>query len=177
MKKYSISLNNNPEVKEVTVIDSARVKIGEKIYEYEYKNITENMMILRINNKNFIVKIDKNLDSEIHNTLFEIDINSESNFVTCKSELDLLVEKFSKSHSEGKIKNDVNSPMPGAIVKINVTEGQIVKKGDVLLVLEAMKMENELKAVNDAKVQKIFVEEKKSVDKGQLLIKLEAISK
>jgi len=63
--------------------------------------------------------------------------------------------------------------MPGAIVKINVKEGNSVKKGDVLIVLEAMKMENELKATGDCKIQKILVEEKMSVDKNHLLIKFE----
>jgi biotin carboxyl carrier protein len=66
--------------------------------------------------------------------------------------------------------------MPGSIVKINVEEGQIVKKGDVLLVLEAMKMENEIKVMVDCKITKILVEEKKSVEKGQLLMKLEPIT-
>ena len=65
--------------------------------------------------------------------------------------------------------------MPGAIVKMNVKEGDQVKKGDVLLVLEAMKMENEIKVSRDCIVKKIFVEEKNSVDKGQILIKLDSI--
>ncbi len=63
--------------------------------------------------------------------------------------------------------------MPGSIVKINVKEGDKVRKGQVLLVLEAMKMENELKATQDCIVNKIFSEEKKPVDKGQILLKLE----
>ncbi len=62
--------------------------------------------------------------------------------------------------------------MPGAIVKLNVKEGDTVNKGDVLLVLEAMKMENELKAPANCIVKKIFVEEKTSVDKGKILIRL-----
>jgi len=98
---------------------------------------------------------------------------SQSYNVVCKSELDLLVEKFSAGRSAGKIKNELVSPMPGAIVKINVEEGQSLKKGDVILVLEAMKMENELRAAGDCVVQKILVEEKTSVDKNQVLIKFE----
>ena len=129
--------------------------------------------MLRLNNRNYILKVDKNFHSEVANTSFDIDIESETFRIGCKSELDELVEKFAMNHSRGKIKTDVISPMPGAIVKINVQEGQSVKKGAVLLILEAMKMENELKAVSDCKIQRIFVEEKHSVDKGQLLMKLE----
>jgi biotin carboxyl carrier protein len=104
-----------------------------------------------------------------------VDINSEAFNVECKSELDVLTDKFSKGKSDSKFKNDVLSPMPGAIVKLNVKEGDLVRKGDVLLVLEAMKMENEIKATRYCRVKKVFVEEKKSVDKGQILIKLDSI--
>lgn len=63
--------------------------------------------------------------------------------------------------------------MPGAIVKLNVKEGDEINKGDVLLVLEAMKMENEIKATHNCKIKKINVKEKDNVDKGQILITFE----
>jgi biotin carboxyl carrier protein len=107
--------------------------------------------------------------------LFDVELSGNSYKVSSKSELDKLIETFSKNRSGSKIKNDILSPMPGGIVKINVKEGQSVRKGEVLLVLEAMKMENEIKALADCKIQKIMVEEKKSVEKGQLLMKLEPI--
>ena len=63
--------------------------------------------------------------------------------------------------------------MPGVIVKLNVKPGQSVRKDEVLLVLEAMKMENEIKASRDCVVKEVLVKEKSSVDKGQVLIKLD----
>lgn len=50
--------------------------------------------------------------------------------------------------------NDLKAPMPGLVLDILVSEGQTIQKGDSLLVLEAMKMENNLKAINDAVVKK-----------------------
>ena len=63
----------------------------------------------------------------------------------------------------------VNAPMPGTILKVNVTEGQAVKSGDVLCVLEAMKMENEIMAPKDGTVAQIAVAKGATVDTGALL--------
>ena len=64
----------------------------------------------------------------------------------------------------------VAAPMPGTIVSVNVTDGQSVKKGDVLVVLEAMKMENEIKAPKDGTVTGISVSKGESVDTGATLV-------
>lgn len=64
----------------------------------------------------------------------------------------------------------VAAPMPGTIVSVNVTDGQSVKKGDVLVVLEAMKMENEIKAPVDGSVTSIAVSKGESVDTGATLV-------
>lgn len=66
----------------------------------------------------------------------------------------------------------VNSPMPGTITSIRVTEGQQVEKGQVLFILEAMKMENEIMAPRDAVVSKIVVSSGKPVKTGDPLILL-----
>lgn len=66
----------------------------------------------------------------------------------------------------------ISSPMPGTIVSVNVTAGQSVKKGDVLLVLEAMKMENEIMAPHDAIIAVTHVNKGDSVDSGTPLVSL-----
>ena len=64
----------------------------------------------------------------------------------------------------------VNAPMPGAIVKVNVTAGQAVKAGDVLCVLEAMKMENDITAPKDGTVTQVITSKGASVSTGDPLI-------
>ena len=71
----------------------------------------------------------------------------------------------------GRIK--INAPMPGNIVKVNVTAGAAVKKGDTLCVLEAMKMENEIKAPEDATVSAVLAKAGASVTSGELLVTLD----
>ncbi len=72
--------------------------------------------------------------------------------------------------AEGSFK--VSSPMPGKIVSIKASVGQTLKKGDVILILEAMKMENEIVAPQDGTVASINVTAGQSVDAGALLATL-----
>ncbi len=66
----------------------------------------------------------------------------------------------------------VTAPMPGNILKVNVTTGQTVKAGTVLCVLEAMKMENEIMAPKDATVTQVLVSKGSTVDTGAPLVVL-----
>ena len=65
---------------------------------------------------------------------------------------------------------DVKAPMPGLILDIKVRPGQEVKKGDPILILEAMKMENILKSPGDGVVKEIKVQTRQNVEKNQVLI-------
>jgi pyruvate carboxylase subunit B len=65
---------------------------------------------------------------------------------------------------------DVKAPMPGLIVKVEVEAGQVVQKGTGLLVIEAMKMENEIRASHSGTVAEIKVSPGQAVEKGQLLM-------
>ena len=66
----------------------------------------------------------------------------------------------------------INAPMPGTILKVNVSAGQAVKSGTVLCVLEAMKMENEILAPSDGTVTQVLVSKGASVETGAPLVVL-----
>jgi glutaconyl-CoA/methylmalonyl-CoA decarboxylase subunit gamma len=75
-----------------------------------------------------------------------------------------------KTGAQGSIK--VNAPMPGKILAVKANEGQAVKKGEVIVILEAMKMENEIVAPQDGSVASINVTVGSSVEAGDVLATL-----
>ncbi|NLM75380.1 MAG: biotin/lipoyl-binding protein [Clostridiaceae bacterium] len=76
--------------------------------------------------------------------------------------------------SPGNVSGEaIKAPMPGTILRIRVSKGTAVKKGDILLVLEAMKMENEIMAPRDGVVSGVFVSEGATVSTGDTLIALD----
>ncbi len=74
------------------------------------------------------------------------------------------------SGAQGSV--NVSSPMPGKILSVKATVGQAIKKGEVILILEAMKMENEIVATDDGTIASINVATGQSVEAGDLLATL-----
>ncbi|MGH2581839.1 MAG: acetyl-CoA carboxylase biotin carboxyl carrier protein subunit [Anaerolineales bacterium] len=67
----------------------------------------------------------------------------------------------------------LRAPMPGLVVKVPVNEGDDVKKGDVLVILESMKMQNELKSPRDGRVNRVLVKTGDSVEQRQSMVSVE----
>lgn len=68
---------------------------------------------------------------------------------------------------------ELKSPMPGLVIKIDIKPGDTIAKGDPLMILEAMKMENQIKSRGEGVIAEILVEEGQAVEKNQLLIRFE----
>ena len=79
-------------------------------------------------------------------------------------------QKAAPAVSGGASDKAMKAPLPGVINAVKVTVGQTVKKGDVLIILEAMKMENEITAETNGKVSKIFVQKGATVETGAPLV-------
>ncbi|WP_373514578.1 biotin/lipoyl-containing protein [Persicitalea sp.] len=97
-------------------------------------------------------------------------INGKILTTSAKDRFDLLLESMGMSQAVSNKINEIKAPMPGLIQSIAVQEGDTVKKGDTLLVLVAMKMENAIKAPAEATVKSIRTEAGRSVEKNQVLI-------
>ena len=85
------------------------------------------------------------------------------------------IRKLTAASDTAKGPAHLHAPMPGLIVRINVSEGSEVAAGQGLVVMEAMKMENELRASAAGRVKRIAVAEKTAVEKGALLLEMEAL--
>lgn len=101
---------------------------------------------------------------------FTLKINGTLHTVSVKDRFDLLLDQMGMSNANEKKLNDIKAPMPGLVLDIKVKIGDEVKKGDQILILEAMKMENILKSPGDGIVKAIKVNVKDNVEKGQVLL-------
>lgn len=100
-------------------------------------------------------------------------INNVPYTVAIEEPLDRLLKSMGLDKAAGGKAEAVKAPMPGMILRVLVEPGQEVAKGDGLLVLEAMKMENVLKATAPGRVKAVLAVEKTAVEKGTVLIEME----
>jgi biotin carboxyl carrier protein len=122
-----------------------------------------NQLTLIVNNRPFVIM----LESED-----QIRVNSETYSVTV---MDEQIQKLIKASPEKFHKKElaVKAVMPGLVIDVTVKEGDSVKAGDALLVVEAMKMQNEVKTPREGVVKKILVQKGKTVNSGDTLILIE----
>ena len=104
--------------------------------------------------------------------MLTLKLNNRKYAVKLKDETDELLERLGIGAKSNKIQN-IKAPMPGLVIDIKVKPGDTVNKGDGLLVLEAMKMENIIKAPGHAVIKKITVSKGMPVEKNQVLIEME----
>ncbi|HKO79694.1 MAG TPA: biotin/lipoyl-containing protein [Chitinophagaceae bacterium] len=103
----------------------------------------------------------------------KIEIEGEVYIIEIKDQLDQVLEKMGFGSASNKLIKEIKAPMPGLVLEIAVADGQEVKTGAKLLILEAMKMENSIMIHADATIKKITVSAGQAVEKGQVLIELE----
>ena len=102
-----------------------------------------------------------------------IEIDGETFDIEIKDALDQVLEQMGFGKPNTKQVKEIKAPMPGLVLEIAVADGQEVKEGEKLLILEAMKMENNILIHADAVIKKICVSPGQAVEKGQVLVELE----
>lgn len=117
-------------------------------------------------------EIEQNIaEVEVNGTPFTVEIERQE-----KSSSSTMIRKPAgkvapiATPTRSAVATAVKSPLPGSIIKVLVTPGQTVKRGDVLLTVESMKMENNILAEHDGVVKKIYVQAGQSVMQGDVLI-------
>lgn len=97
-------------------------------------------------------------------------VNGKQTDVTLRDRFDDLLRELGMDNNAASRVGDLKAPMPGLVVDVPVAEGQSIQKGDTLVILEAMKMENALKATGNAVVKKISVKKGQAVEKNEVLV-------
>lgn len=154
--------------KEFEIINRGdKIMIDGTVIEWDLAKISNEYFHILIKNESYraeIIKADPITKS------FIIKVKGKVYAVELKDKFDLLLDKMGLNNGSTGRANNVKAPMPGLIVDLRVKEGDKVKPGDALLILEAMKMENMIKASAESIVKSVKVMKGDSVEKNQILI-------
>lgn len=165
-----------------------KAKVGEQVFEFEFadqKGLTGtvdgkafNMDLAKQgsvhhvlhNNKSYVIEI---IELNKEEKICVLKVNNKEMTVSVEDRFDALLHQLGMDNLNSQKVNEVKAPMPGLVLRVDVHPGDSVSKGDSLLVLEAMKMENIIKSPTDGVVKSIEVEQSNAVEKNQVLVRFE----
>ena len=149
----------------VEIIDDRHVSVDGKVYEVDFESVSGQPVYSLIvdgkSHESYVAQVDDIWQVLMRGRLYPVSVEDER-------------EKRLRAAAGGGVAETgefhLKAPMPGLVVTIPVAEGQEVKKGQVLLILESIKMQNELKSPRDGKVNRIKVKAGESVEQRQTLL-------
>src|SRR6185437_918339 len=128
--------------------------LNNQPYQCDISKISDTEYHILHNNKSYRIEL-IHLDKVLKNV--KLKINGQTAEADIKDKMDELLEKLGMNKVSNNVVQDIKAPMPGLVMEIKVEEGQEVKTGDQLLILEAMKMENVLKSPREGTVKSIMI--------------------
>lgn len=151
-EKNQIKVNDQPVVLDVQTL------VNGNTASVIYKHKSYNVELVEVNDQEKVSTV------KVNGSLYKIQVEDQ---------FDLLLQKLGMDAGAGAKIREIKAPMPGMVLKVMVEEGTEVKKGDNLLVLEAMKMENILKSSTDGIVKKILVNQGDKIEKNTVLVQFQ----
>ncbi|WP_291492775.1 biotin/lipoyl-containing protein [Desulfurella sp.] len=143
------------------------VHIDDKSYVVDARLTEGSVYSLLINNESFEADVDYKGENN-YNVLTEGDLFKINVIDEMKAKL---IQRRGGTAAEGK--QIIKSEMPGRVISVKVAVGDTVKEGDILLILEAMKMQNEIKAPKNGEVKELFVKEGENIAADSKLVVIE----
>lgn len=158
---------NNKKEHAVVLENNTSGTIDGKEFSWDVIEVKSGSFHVIKNNKSYSVEVIKADHAE---KSFLVSVNGNKYQLNVKDKFDELLKSLGMDNLAASKVNEIKAPMPGLVLDIRVAEGDEVKKGDPILVLEAMKMENILKSPTDGTIKKINVKKGVAVEKNQVLI-------
>jgi len=153
--------------KEFTV---ERTNLNGNSVEWDLIEVRENTFHIIKDNKSYSATL---VSFNAEEKSLVLNVNGNDYEIVIKDENDLLLQQLGISTKSSTAVQFIKAPMPGLIINVSVNVGDEVKKGDTLLILEAMKMENVIKSPRDGRIKKVNVELRKAVEKNQVMLEFE----
>ncbi|KAF0153380.1 MAG: pycB [Ignavibacteria bacterium] len=166
MNEFVITVNNKK--KTVRVNDDGTVNLDGKLQSASVTKISNHSYLLRFGNKIYEAAVNKSSNGEfrflIDGWYFDTNVRTRLQ----ETAYELLRNKQKTYHH-----TEVKAPMPGLLIKIKKTVGDFVELGEPILVLEAMKMENDLHSPSSGIIKEIHFQEGQTVEKGSVILIIE----
>lgn len=162
---YQVKVNNKFDF--VVKTENKQLKLNDQLIELDQVKLNENSSHVLYQNKSYLIEVvelikeDKTAIVKVNSNIYNINIEDQ---------YDQLLKQLGMDNLAASKILQVKAPMPGLVLNVLVTEGDEIKKGDNLLVLEAMKMENMIKSPTDGVIKKIEIKQGNKVEKNELLI-------
>lgn len=140
--------------------------LNGKRFDWDVSRVSDNLYHVIKDHRSFNVEVLADVEGKrqikVNDTIYETETISK---------FDELLKSLGMEKGGAGIVNELKAPMPGLVLHIDVKPGDQLQKGDRVLVLEAMKMENVIKAPADVTIASIEVEKGKTVDKNQVMVR------
>jgi len=142
-----------------------------KPVDWDMVQVENNRFHIISSNKSYTVDV---VSADLLTKSFVLKVNNKTFKVELKDRFDALLHELGMDAALAVKVPDIKAPMPGLVVDVRVEAGQSIKKGDAMVVLEAMKMENILKAQADGTVKGVLVKKGDKVEKNEILVTLQS---
>lgn len=166
MLQFTVNENITHEIS----TNEGQLFLNGKPVDWSIRELPNGLVSILHNNKSYTAIVES---VDRANKQVSLRINGQIYTIAVKEPIDQLLSSMGMDMQSLHKAEPVKAPMPGMILKVLVEPGQKINKGDGLIVLEAMKMENILKAATTATVKAIKVSPRTAVEKGAVLIELE----
>jgi biotin carboxyl carrier protein len=167
-RNYTVIVNSQKQ-KNIS-IRRGEIAVDGRTFEADISKISGKEFHIIRNQRSFNVMITAVNRGEKTVTLM---VNGTKYRAALKDRLDDLLHSMGMDKAAAQKISEVKAPMPGMVLRVMAEPGQLIKKGEPLIVLEAMKMENVLKSSADAMVKKVIVVKGDKVEKNQVLLVME----
>ncbi len=144
--------------------------IGNEKFELDLAHLTTGSWHLLLENRSWNIEL---LEVDSTNKTYALLVNGKRYEVALEDRYDALLKNLGMDGLNSQAVKEMKAPMPGLVLDVYHKEGETVKAGDPLLVLEAMKMENVLKSPADGTISKVAVQTGEAVEKNQVLVHFE----
>ncbi|MGR6087870.1 MAG: biotin/lipoyl-containing protein [Arcticibacter sp.] len=163
---YRSTVNNQHEY-EVVPGKDGQMKVNGQLLSPDMVEIRQGLFHVILNDVSTEAEV---VSADYIEKVFHIRVNGNTYKVEVADQYDALLKAMGMDMAQSRKVSDMKAPMPGLVSEVAVVEGQELKKGDKVLVLEAMKMENILKAPEDGVVKKVHVAKGQTVEKNMVLV-------